>query len=236
MAAMNPRSTDRLSRRTVVIAFGIAIGAAVVLVAGALLLRNDESTPAASATPVVDLRGIPQSGSVLGSPSAKVTLIEYADPQCPGCRLYTETIFPTVVNEYVRPGKVATEFRGFPFIGDDSVKGYRYLLAAGEQDKLWNLAVALYRNQGDENSGWLTESLVRRLAAEIPGLDADRLVTDAEQPDIVDEASSAAPKASAAGIRGTPTFLVKIGDGTPYLIQVASVDQMRAALDDALSG
>ena len=233
---MNPRSTDRLSRRTVVIAFGIAIGAAVVLVAGALLLRNDESTPAASAAPVVDLKGIPQSGSVLGSPSAKVTLIEYADPQCPACRLYTETIFPTVVNEYVRPGKVATEFRGFPFIGDDSVKGYRYLLAAGEQDKLWNLAEALYRNQGDENSGWLTESLVRRLAAEIPGLDVDRLVTDAEQPDIVDEASSAASKASAAGIQGTPTFLVKIGDGTPYLIQVASVDQMRAALDDALSG
>ncbi len=131
---------------------------------------------------------------------------------------------------------MATEFRGFPFIGDDSVKGYRYLLAAGEQDKLWNLAEALYRNQGDENSGWLTESLVRRLAAEIPGLDADRLVTDAEQPDIVDEASSAASKASAAGIQGTPTFLVKIGDGTPYLIQVASVDQMRAALDDALSG
>jgi protein-disulfide isomerase len=235
LAAVNPRSTDRLSRRTVVIAFGVAIGAAVVLVVVALLLRNDQSTPSATATPVVDLSGIPQNGSVLGSPSAKVTLIEYADPQCPGCRLYTETIFPTVVNEYVRPGKVATEFRGFPFIGADSVKGYRYLLAAGEQDKLWNLAVALYRNQGDENSGWLTEDIVRRLAAEIPGLDADRLVTDAEQPDIVDEASSAASKASAAGIQGTPTFLVKIGDGTPYLIQVASVDQMRAALDDALS-
>ena len=233
---MNPRSADRLSRRTVVIAFGIAIGAAVALVVVALLLTNDQSTPSATAAPVVDLSGIPQNGSVLGSPSAKVTLIEYADPQCPGCRLYTETIFPTVVNEYVRPGKVATEFRGFPFIGDDSVKGYRYLLAAGEQDKLWNLAVALYRNQGDENSGWLTESLVRRLAAEIPGLDADRLVTDAEQPDIVDEAASAASKASAAGIQGTPTFLVKIGDATPYLIQVASVDQMRAALDDALSG
>jgi protein-disulfide isomerase len=236
MAAMNPRSTDRLSSRTVAIAFGVAIGAAVVLVAGALLLRNDNSTPAASAIPVVDLRGIPQNGSVLGSPSAKVTLIEYADPQCPACRLYTETIFPTVGNEYVRPGKVATEFRGFPFIGDDSVKSYRYLLAAGEQHKLWNLAEALYRNQGDENSGWLTEGLVRRLAAGIPGLDADRLVTDAEQPDIVDEASSAESKASAAGIQGTPTFLVKIGDGTPYLIQVASVDQMRAALDDALSG
>jgi protein-disulfide isomerase len=218
------------------IAFGIAIGAAVGLVVAALVLRNDNSTAAASAAPVVDLKGIPQSGSVLGSPSAKVTLIEYADPQCPGCRLYTETIFPTVVDEYVRPGKVATEFRGFPFIGEDSVTGYRYLLAAARQDKLWNLALAFYRNQGDENSGWLTEDLVRRLAAEIPGLDVQRLLSDAQRADIVAEASSAGAKAAAAGIEGTPTFLVKIGDSTPYLIEVASVDQMRAALDDALSG
>ena len=218
------------------VAFSIAIGAAVALVALALLLRNDRSTPPATATPVVDLSGIPQRGSVLGSPSARVKLIEYADPQCPACRLYTESMFPTVVNEYVRPGKVDTEFRGFPFIGDDSVKGYRYLLAAGKQDKLWNLAEALYRNQGAENSGWLTSELVRRLAAAIPGLDVDRLFADAERPDIVDEASSAASRASAAGIQGTPTFLVKIGDGTPYLIQVASADEMRAALDDALQG
>jgi protein-disulfide isomerase len=236
MAAMNPRSTDRPSRRAVVVAFGIAIGAAVALVVVALLLRNHDSTSPATATPVVALDGIAQDGSVLGSPSAKVMLIEYADPQCPACRLYTESIFPTVVDEYVRPGKVATEFRGFPFIGGDSVTGYRYLLAAGRQDKLWNLAETLYRSQGAENSGWLTEELVRRLAAEIPGLDVDRLLSDAQRPDIVEQASSAAAKASAAGIQGTPTFLVKIGDNAPYLIEVASVDDMRAALDDALSG
>jgi protein-disulfide isomerase len=236
MAAMNPRSTDRPSRRAVVVAFGIALGAAVALVVVALRLRNDDSTSPATAEPVVALDGIPQDGSVLGSPSAKVTLVEYADPQCPACRLYTESMFPTVVDEYVRPGKVATEFRGFPFIGEDSVTGYRYLLAAGLQDKLWNLAEALYRNQGAENSGWLTEDLVRRLAAEIPGLDVDRLLSDAQRSVIVEQASSAAAKASAAGIQGTPTFLVKIGDNAPYLIEVASVNDMRAALDDALSG
>lgn len=236
MAATTPRSTGRPSGRTVVIAFGIAIGAAVALVAAALLLRNDQTTTPATATPVVDLSGIPQAGSVLGSPSAKVTLIEYADPQCPACRIYSESLFPTVVNEYVRPGEVAAEFRGFPFIGGDSVKGYRYLLAAGEQGKLWNLTEALYRNQGAENSGWVTEDLIRRLATEIPGLDVDRLFADAERPAIVQQASGAAAKASAAGIQGTPTFLVKIGNSAPYLIQVASVDQMRATLDDALAG
>jgi protein-disulfide isomerase len=219
-----------------VIAFGIALAAAVVLVAVAVLLRNGDSTPAATASPVVDLQGIPQAGSVLGSPSANVALIEYADPQCPACRIYSESIFPTVVKEYVRSGKVATEFRGFPFIGGESVTGYRYLLAAGEQNKLWNLLEELYRNQGAENSGWLTEDLVRQLGAAIPGLDVDRLITDSNRPDIVAGASSAAAKASAAGIQGTPTLLVKIGDSTPYLIQVASADDMRAALDDALTG
>jgi protein-disulfide isomerase len=218
------------------LAFGIAIGATVALVAVALLFRNDSSAPPATTTPVVDLSGIPQAGSVLGSPSAKVTLIEYADPQCPACRVYMESTFPTVVDEYVRTGKVNAEFHGFPFIGDDSVEAYRFLLAAGEQGKMWNLVEALYRNQGAENSGWVTDDLVRRLAGEIPGVDVDRLFSDAQRADIVAEASSAATKASDAGIPGTPTFLIEIGDGTPYLVQFTSIDQMRATLDDALSG
>lgn len=185
---MNPRSTDRPAGRTVVIAFAVAIGAAAALIAVALLLRNDSSTPPPSATPVVDLTGIPQDGAVLGSPNAGVTLIEYADPQCPGCRAYTENFFPTVVDAYVRPGKVDTEFRGFPFIGSDSVKGYRFLLAAAEQNKLWNLQEAMYRNQGGENSGWITDDLIRELASQIPGLDVEKLFADAGSAKITQEA------------------------------------------------
>ena len=83
----------------------------------------------------------------------------------------------------VRPAGHAstTEFRGFPFIGDDSVKAYRFLLAAGEQDTLWNLQEALYRNQGGENAGWVTDDLLRELASEIDGLDVDRLFVDADE-------------------------------------------------------
>jgi protein-disulfide isomerase len=139
---MNPRSGNRPSGRTVVLAFGVAVVAAAALVAVALLARSDSSTPVTE-TPVVDLAGIPQDGRVLGPAEADVTLVEWADPQCPACRTYTEEFFPTVVDEYVRPGTIATEFRGFPFIGEDSVKAYRFLLAAGEQDRLWNLQEAL---------------------------------------------------------------------------------------------
>jgi protein-disulfide isomerase len=231
-----PSAQARPSNKTIALAFGAAIGAAVMLVVVALSLRNEGSVSPATPTPVVDLSGIPQAGNVLGSPSAKVTLIEYADPQCPACRAYTETMFPTLVDDFVRTGKAATEFRGFPFIGPDSVTAYRFLLAAGEQNRLWNLAEALYRNQGGENDGWVTDDLVRRLAGEIAGLDVDRLFSDAQRADIVKAASGAAAEASASGIRGTPTFLVKIGDGAPYFVQFGSIEEMRATLDDALSG
>lgn len=231
-----PSAQARPSNKTIALAFGAAIGAAVMLVVVALSLRNEGSVSPATPTPVVDLSGIPQAGNVLGSPTAKVTLIEYADPQCPACRAYTETMFPTLVDDFVRTGKAATEFRGFPFIGPDSVTAYRFLLAAGEQNRLWNLAEALYRNQGGENDGWVTDDLVRRLAGEIAGLDVDRLFSDAQRADIVKAASGAAAEASASGIRGTPTFLVKIGDDAPYFVQFGSIEEMRATLDDALSG
>jgi protein-disulfide isomerase len=232
---MNPSSNSRPSGRAVVVAFAIAIAAALALVAVALIGRSNSSAPA-TPDPVVDLSGISQEGRMLGSPDAAVTLIEWADPQCPGCRAYTEEFFPTVVDEYVRPGRVDTEFRGYPFIGDESVKAYRFLLAAGVQNKLWNLQEAMYRNQGRENGGWVTDDLIRELASQIDGLDVDQLFADAERPDIVAEANGASAAGQAAGIRGTPTLLLRIGAAEPYQIQFATVDQLRAALDDALDG
>jgi protein-disulfide isomerase len=236
MASIRPGRDAPPSRRAVVLAFSGAIAAALALVVVALLLRGEDSAPPPSSTPAVDLQGIPQEGVVLGAPDATVTLIEYADPQCPGCRFYTEEMFPAIVNEYVRPGSVKIEFRGFPFIGEDSAKALRFILAAGQQDRLWQLQEALYRNQGGENDGWVTDDLIRTVATEIAGLDVDRLFADAQSDEIVGAAEEAAPQAEAAGIAGTPTFLIKVGDAEPDAVQDGlDLARLRAALDDALS-
>jgi protein-disulfide isomerase len=229
-------SAGRPSGLTVVLAFAAAAAAAVALIVVALLFRSGDNATPSSPTPGVELAGIPQDDRVLGDPAARVTLIEWADPQCPGCRFYSEEIFPTVVEEYVRPGRVKTEFRGYPFIGADSVKGYRFILAAGLQNRLWNLQEALYRHQGAENSEWVTDDLLRELGHGIAGLDVDKLFADAESEAVVQEAEAAAGEAQAAGITGTPSLFIQIGDAEPYFIQVATPDQMRAALDEALQG
>jgi protein-disulfide isomerase len=220
----------------VVLAFGVAVAVAVALVVVALVARGGSDAPDAVTTPAVSLDGIPQKGAVLGDPGAGVTMIEYADVQCPACRFYTLEMFPALVKEYVRPGKVKMEFRGFPFIGPDSLKGERFLLAAAQQNRLWQLLEVFYRYQGAENSGWLTDDLIRERAAEVPGLDVDQLFADASRDDIAAAAEQALTTGNQIGIPGTPTFLIRIGDKEPYLIQIGSVDDLRAALDDALEG
>jgi protein-disulfide isomerase len=237
MAAMNPKQASRSgSRKTLVVVLGAALGVAAAVIVVAVLLRDDGGSGSIDRTPIVDLEGIPQDGTFLGPSDAKVTLIEYADVQCPACRHYTEGLFPTVVDEYVRTGKINTEFRGFPFLSEDSFKGQRFLLAAANQNKLWQLEEGFYRNQGDEHSGWLTDDLIREIAAEIPGLDVDQLFADAETDEIAQQAQQDAADAQNAGITGTPTLLIKVADEDPYLIQVVTPDEMREALDGALEG
>ena len=234
--ASRPSSGPSASRRSIVVVAGVAALAAVALVAVALLLRDDGGS-GGSPTPVVDFTGIPQEGAVLGDPSATVRLIEYADLQCPACREFTEEVQPTLVADYVRPGRVQAEFRGMTFIGPDSETALRFVHAAGLQNRLWQLQEALYRNQGGENDGWVTDELVRELAADLPGLDVERLFADKDGAEVTELLAEDARNAQADQIQATPTLLIQIGDAEPYKINVGfDPSELSAALDDALQG
>jgi protein-disulfide isomerase len=48
-----------------------------------------------------------------GSPNAPVSLIEYASPTCPQCKVFNDTILPTLKSKYVDAGKVYYIFREY---------------------------------------------------------------------------------------------------------------------------
>jgi len=230
--ASRPRS-DQVSRRSLFIAIAAAAFIAGALVAVALLARDDDGGSGGSPTPVVEFDGIPQQGALLGSTDATVRVVEYADLQCPACAQYAENVLPILVNDYVRPGRVVAEFRGLRFLGPDSDKALRFVIAAGLQNRLWNLQEALYRRQGAENSGWVTDDLVRELAGGISGLDVDRLFADRDGDTVTELIEEDEAQAMADEVPGTPTVLVQIGDDEPYAIDPSLLGP---ALDDALAG
>ena len=161
MAATESGLDERPSRRSVVVAFGIAIAAAVALIAVAVISRNGSSAPPPTANPVVDLAGIPQQGPVLGSPNAKVTLIEYADPQCPACRAVHGGDLPDARGR-LRPARQGQDgVPGLPVHRRRLGEGVRLPARRGRAGQALESAEALYRNQGRENSGWVTDDLVR---------------------------------------------------------------------------
>jgi protein-disulfide isomerase len=107
-----------------------------------------------------------------------VTLVEFADVQCPYCATWADAAFAEIGRDYVRPGKVRIVFSGLAFIGPESETGLRFALAAGRQGKLWQTVHLLYANQGAENSGWVTNELLSGLGASIPGLDVERALRE----------------------------------------------------------
>ena len=89
-------------------------------------------------------------------------MLQFEDLQCPICKQYTDNAFSAIVNEYVRPGRVKIDFRGLAFLGPDSLKALKIAVAAGFQNKLWQVVGLFYENQGPENSGWVTDALIDR--------------------------------------------------------------------------
>jgi hypothetical protein len=183
------------------------------------------------------LEGIPQHGNALGRPTAPVTLIEYADLQCPYCGLWARETFPQLVREYVRTGKVRIVFRGLAFVGQDSAIGLATALAAARQDRLWHVVDLLYVNQGTENSGWLDDSLIRTVGAQVPGLDVNRMLRERTSQEVAAAAFASEQAAKANGVHGTPFFQVGRTGGSLEPLQVPTLDAtaFRPALNSVLS-
>jgi protein-disulfide isomerase len=225
--------------RNLLIGLVVAVVVVAALIVGTIVLTGgDSKTTTTTGTNSALLEGLQQNGSVLGNPDANVTLLQYEDLQCPICKQYTDDAFPTIVEEYVKPGKVKIDFRGLSFIGPDSVKALRIALAAGNQNKLWDVVEAFYANQGVENTGWVTDDKVDEILAQVPGLDAAKVLADAETPAIAAEVDKLTKEGQDRNVQGTPSFFIGIADKEPYEIQVASLtpDAFRPALDDALNG
>jgi protein-disulfide isomerase len=232
------RSGKNLRYFTGVLA-GAAALAAVLVAASLVGSRGEKAEPAAASPAPAErtLAGIPQNGAVLGNPRAPVTLVEYADLQCPYCAQWALATLPVLVSDYVRAGKLRIVFRGLAFIGTDSHTALRTAVAAGRQDRLWDVVDALYRNQGVENSGWVTDELLAGMTARIPGLDAGRLHADREGPAVDRELRRAARAATSAGVRGTPAFQIGPTGGTLELVEPSSLgpEGLLPAIEAALA-
>jgi protein-disulfide isomerase len=230
-----------VSRRATAQLAAVLVLAALVVV-GAILLSggDDDEQPAQTAAPTqaqeVDqlYAGIPQDGIHLGKP-APVTLVEIADLQCPFCAQYSTTAMPTVVRDYVRPGRIRYELRIRSFLGRDSVRAAGAAAYAAQLDRMYQFADLFYRNQGPEESGYADSAFIRRIAGQVPGLDPEKAVAAANDPLSQPAVREGEQFALDLGSTGTPDFYIRKGGRLePLKITGGAPEDYARALDAVL--
>jgi protein-disulfide isomerase len=184
--------------------------------------ERTQATQPATAPEASLFAGIPQRGAALGWPQAPVTLVEYADLQCPYCAEWARRTLPQLVSRYVERGKLRIVFRGLAFIGPDSQLALETAVAAGRKEKLWHVVDELFLRQGAENGGWVDDALLARVAAGA-GLDYEDVAAERTKPWVAREIATSANAATAAGVAGTPAFELGPTGGRLELLELHSL-------------
>lgn len=206
------------------ILLSIAVGAIII----GVLLFKFAATPVGHA-PLVDRT----SAFTLGNPQAKIEVTEFADFQCPACRLARD-YSTQLLAKY--PNEVKIVFRHFPLSGHPLAQvSAQAAEAAGAQGKFWEMHDLLYDKQAEW--GDVTKNLNRTQAINLfkgyareLGLDEARFATALEgnAGSIVINEDIAA--ATASGVDSTPQFFVNQERiDSPSLADIsAAIDRVRA--------
>jgi protein-disulfide isomerase len=212
-----------------------ATGVAAVLVAVAVAVSasGGAAKPVAPSGAAKVVAGLEEHDGVLGDPKAPITLTEYIDPQCPVCAQASLQTLPTVIDKYVRTGKVKLRARTLSFLGPDSVRAAKVAAGAAQQGKLWSFLETFYASQGSENSGYVTDDFLTDVAG-ASGVNAKQALAYAGTAAAQDALDQADAEAAGMKVDSTPSFTVKRSGGDETVVAVG-LEDLQAKLDKALS-
>ncbi|HVT47689.1 MAG TPA: thioredoxin domain-containing protein [Vicinamibacterales bacterium] len=191
--------------------------------------------PASGAVPVPTEPISIDGASVRGSSNAAVTVIEFADFQCPYCGTFQRDSFPEIDAKYVAQGRIRWAFRNLPLSGIHAFATGAAAAAscASKLGAFWPYEDLLFRHQAE-----LATADLRRYAHDLR-LDDSAFGTclDGGGWRVADDVAAA----RALGINSTPTFLVGRMEGAKVrvvqrLSGAVPLEQFEGVLEAVMKG
>jgi protein-disulfide isomerase/rhodanese-related sulfurtransferase len=206
--------------------FAIVLAALIVgIPAFYSLSQYGELSKTVEAAPdsVIRERLIRPESHVSGDPQAPVTIVEFADFQCPACGQEQEVV-REIRQKY--GNQLRWVFRQFPIA---SLHKYAEAAAvasecAADQGKFWEAVNKFYDHQTD-----LSNDALRRYAAEL-GLDTSRFNQCLSSQATLERVRRDLDDAHALGVRGTPAFFVN----QRAVSKPPTVEELAQVIDQAL--
>jgi protein-disulfide isomerase len=177
-----------------------------------------EVADADSGKAVKNVPAVSDGDNVLGDAKAPVTIIEYADYQCPFCAGFFTNVEPTIVSAYVNTGKAKFIFRNFPFLGPESLAAANAAECARDQGKFWQYHDAIYAaeradaaknpTKGGENNGNLNRALFMKIAGDLQ-MDANAFGQCFDAKKYGQKVTADYNGGQSGGVNGTPATYVE---------------------------
>lgn len=169
-----------------------------------------------------------------GDPDASVTLLEFADYQCPGCGSFAMQVKPMVDMTYVDPGQVKFVFYDFPLEQhQNSFIAHRSARCAGDQDLYWEFHDALFGNQRSWSASGNPIPLFLDYARDL-GADVSSFESCVKSDRHAEVVSANALLGQQLGVSSTPTLMLSEGSGMATRISSPDFESVQRAIDGAL--
>src|SRR3989344_2664882 len=153
---------------------------------------------------------------ILGDKNAQVTLIEFSDYECPFCKRHFDQTFTDLKKDYIDTGKVKLVYRDFPLSFHDPMATTEAIAANCAREQGGDAAYFKFHDEmfkrTTSNGNGLSKEKIYTIATDL-GLNTGNLKSCVEAEKYKDEVTKDIADGSAAGVSGTPGFL--IGKSSP---------------------
>lgn len=204
---------------------------------------NGAGSGGAQAAPAGDWSFVAADPSI-GPANAKVTVVEFADFQCPFCAIAFGSSIggaqydslrgaaTKLITNYANSGKIRFVYHPMSFLGQESVDATNAAFCAratGGDTAFFQMHDKLFQMQGGENSGVFTKANLKAYAAQI-GLGSTAMANCIDSGTYNAQAEQSNSQANAAGVQGTPMFAINnvLATSPDYASMSAQVDALLA--------
>lgn len=174
-----------------------------IILIGAVILMGSAFAFAQFATQKAN-EGVVTKAHIKGNPEAGVTLVEYADFQCPACAQFYPVV-TSIVEQY--GDKMAFEYKHFPLVSVHpfALPAAKAAEAAGQQGKFFEMYDKLFTNQNAWSKSATPQVFFTQYAEEL-GLDMSLFKTHLRASVLDDHIKGQFNEARDLGLTGTPSF------------------------------
>lgn len=154
----------------------------------------------------------------LGDADAPVAVVEVLDFSCGHCANYSLSV-KRLIQDYVNSGKIQLEFRFATFVGQDlSQLATHAQYCAASQGFGWQMHTALFDIHLQEGPQNFTADNINSVVRTFEGVDAEAFETCLTDQPFADLLTRDSDYLGEAGVDGTPSILVGVGDESPTFL------------------